>query len=247
MSFLPVVVGLLVLLALLVVRVTRRWAPWQQAIAAIGLGVVAHYAAYSALHTAPYHWYYAPMIVGGTLCAALGVARLRGGFALAAAGLAAGLAIGALVVDLDNGLPWQRAVVQTNWASAAQYQQLATELAVVARGQTVESPGEIGTIAYYCQCAVVDKFSDRGRVIGAIGDREAQSGRLGAFLQRLDHRNLDRSQQPRPVDARLVYQPHQAPAGPLQWPATHWADGYCQPGCFEPSSWPLRCAASDPR
>jgi hypothetical protein len=96
---------------------------------------------------------------------------------------------------------------------------------VAAQGRTVESPGEIGTIAYYCQCAVVDKFSDRGRMIGAIGDREAASGRIGGFLERLDHRNLDRSQRPRAVDARLVYEPHQAPAGPLQWPAGHWADG----------------------
>jgi hypothetical protein len=225
MSFLPVVVGLLVLLGVLAARVARRWAPWQQAIVAIGLGAVAHYAAYSALHTPPYHWYYAPMIIGGTLCAALATARLRGGFALAAAGIAAGLAIGALVVDLANGVPWQRAVVQTNWASATQYQRLGTELAAAEPGATVESPGEIGTIAYYCQCAVVDKFSDRGRVIGALDEREAESGRIGGFLLRLDHRNLDRSLQPRPVSARLVYEPHQAPAGPLQWPVTHWADG----------------------
>ncbi len=237
MSFLPVVVGLLVLLGVLAARVTRRWAPWQQAIVAIGLGAVAHYAAYSALHTPPYHWYYSPMIIGGTLCAAFAAARLRGGFALAAAGIAAGLAIGAVAVDLNNGLPWQRAVVQTNWASAAQYQQLGTELAVAARGRTVESPGEIGTIAYYCQCAVVDKFSDRGRMIGALGETEARSGRIGGFLLRLDHRHLDRSVAPRPVSERLVYQPHQAPAGPLQWPVSHWADG---PGRIVLESAPAR-------
>ncbi|MGI5126730.1 hypothetical protein ACQEVB_07920 [Pseudonocardia sp. CA-107938] len=224
-SFLPVVVGLLVLVGLLVARLARRWAPWQQVAAAIGLGAVAHYAAYSVLHTAPYHWYYAPMIIGGTLVVSLAAARLRDGFALAAGGLAAGLAIAAIAVDLGNGLPWQRAIIQTNWASATQYQQLGTELAVAAPGATIESPGEIGTIAYYCQCAVVDQFSDRGRVIGAINDREAKSGRIGAFLLRLDHRNLDWTEAPRPVSARLVYQPHQAPAGPLQWPADHWADG----------------------
>lgn len=224
-SFLPVVAGMLVLLALLAARLRGPWAPWQQAAVAVGLGALAHYGAYSALHTGPYHWYYAPMIIGGTLCAVLAAARLSGTAAVTA-GVATGVvAAGGIAVDLGNGLPWQRAVVQTNWASATQYQELGTELAAAMPGKTIESPGEIGTIAYYCQCAVVDQFSDRGRVIGKIGDREAGSDRVGAFLLRLDHRHLDRSVTPRPVDARLVYQKGLAPAGPSQWPADHWADG----------------------
>src|SRR6185312_9769496 len=44
---------------------------------AAGLGAVGHYAAYCLLHTAPYHWYYAPLIIGTTLCAAIVAVRAR--------------------------------------------------------------------------------------------------------------------------------------------------------------------------
>ena len=64
LAFLPVLAGLLVLVGLLVVRRRGTWAPWQRAAAAAGFGAVGHYGVYGLLHTAPYHWYYAPLIVG---------------------------------------------------------------------------------------------------------------------------------------------------------------------------------------
>jgi Predicted protease of the Abi (CAAX) family len=224
MAFLPALAGVLVLLVVLVSRVRARWVPWQHAAAAVGLGGIAHYGVYGLLHTSPYHWYYAPLIVGGTLSAAVAVASLRGWRALAPVVFAVLLAGGSLAIDLGHGLPWQRAVIQTNWASPAQYERIGKDIAAAMPGATIESPGEIGTIAYYCECPIVDQFSDRGRVIAVLNEKEKNAGWLVRFLIRLNYANLDRSERPRPVDARLVYQSALLPDGPLQWEARHWAE-----------------------
>jgi hypothetical protein len=85
-------------------------------------------------------------------------------------------------------------------------------------------PGEIGTLAYYCDCTIVDAFSDRGRIIPAIEARE-RAGGLGSALLRLNYLHLDRDQAPRPVEHRLRYEAHKPPAGPEQWRVDHWVDG----------------------
>ncbi len=215
-AFLPVLGGLVALVGLLAVRMR---APWQRAGAAAGLAAVAHYGVFGLLHTAPYHWYYAPLIVGTTLCAAIVAVRVR--WAVVAAG---GLVCAALVVDLQHGVPWARAPIETNWATAAEYQRIGTDLHRIVGTGTVGSPGEIGTLVYYCDCAVVDEFSDRGRVIGAIEARE-QAGGLGAALLRLNYAHLDRDQPPRPLGYLLRYEPHEPPRGPAEWPVEHWVDG----------------------
>ena len=224
LAFLPVLLGLAALVGLLVVRLRAAWEPWQRAAGAAGLAGLGHYGVYGLLHTAPYHWYYAPLIVGTTLCAAIVAVRVRWAVAVAA-----GVACAALVVDLQHGVPWARAVISTNWATAAEYERMGADVHRIVGTGAVESPGEIGTLAYYCDCTIVDAFSDRGRVIGAIEARE-QAGGLGAALLRLNYAHLNRDQGPRPVDYRLRYQARMPAVGPLQWPVDHWVDG---PGRIE--------------
>lgn len=216
LAFLPVLAGLAALVGLLVVRPREAWA---RAATAAGLGAVGHYAAYCLLHTAPYHWYYAPLIIGTTFCAAIVAVRAR--WAVVAA---AGLACAALVVDLQHGVPWTRAAISTNWATAAEYERMGTDVERIVGADAVESPGEIGTLAYYCDCTIVDAFSDRGRIIPAIEARE-RAGGLGSALLRLNYLHLDRDQAPRPVEYRLRYEAHKPPTGPEQWRVDHWVDG----------------------
>jgi hypothetical protein len=216
LAFLPVLAGLAALVGLLVVRPREVWA---RAATAAGLGAVGHYGAYCLLHTAPYHWYYAPLVVGTTLCAAIVAVRARWAVVVAAV-----MACAALVVDLQHGVPWTRAAISTNWATAAEYERMGTDLRGIVGPAAVESPGEIGTLAYYCDCTIVDAFSDRGRVIAAIEARE-QAGGLGGALLRLNYLHLDRDQAPRPVDYRLRYEAHEKPTAPDQWPVDHWVDG----------------------
>jgi len=216
LSFLPVLAGLAALVGLLVVRPRE---PWARAAVAAGLGAVGHYGAYCLLHTAPYHWYYAPLVIGTTFCAAIVAVRRR--WAVVAA---AGLACAALVVDLQHGVPWTRAAISTNWATAAEYERMGTDLRPLVGTAAVESPGEIGTLAYYCDCTIVDAFSDRGRIIPAIEARE-RAGGLGSALLRLNYLHLDRDQAPRPVEYRLRYEAHKPPTGSEQWRVDHWVDG----------------------
>jgi hypothetical protein len=225
LGFLPVVLGVSVLAGLLIFRLRETWEPWQRSAAAAGLGGVAHYGVYGLLHTAPFHWYYAPLIVGSTLCFAIATARFPGRLAAAGAVVPAVLACASLVVDVTHGLPWQRAPITTNWATAAEYQRMGQDLHGIVGTSAVESPGEIGTLAYYCDCAIVDAFSDRGRVIDAIEARERESDDLAAALLRLDYVHLDVSQQPRPVGYRLHYEARLPPSGPDQWPSDNWIDG----------------------
>jgi hypothetical protein len=218
-AFLPVAAGLATLVGLLVVRLRTTWTPWQRVAAAAGLGAVGHYGVYGLLHTAPYHWYYAPLIIGMTLCAAIVAVRAR--WAVVAT---AGLACVALVADVQHGAPWARAPISTNWATAAEYQRIGADLHGIVGSGAVESPGEIGTLAYYCDCTIVDAFADRGHVIAAIEARE-RAGGLGAALLRLNYAHLDRDQRPRPVDYRLRYQARMPAVGPQQWPVDHWVEG----------------------
>jgi hypothetical protein len=225
LGFLPAIAGVLVLAGLLISRIREEWTPWQRAAAAAGLGAVAHYGVYGLLHTAPFHWYYAPMIVGTTLCFAIAMSRFSGRLAAAGAVVPALLACASLVVDLQHGLPWQRAPITTNWATAAEYQRMGEDLHRIVGTSAVESPGEIGTLAYYCDCAIVDAFSDRGRVIDAIEARERESDDLAAALLRLNYAHLVLSTRPRPVAYHLRYEAKLPASGPDQWPSDNWVDG----------------------
>lgn len=231
-AFLPVLLGAVAAVATLAARAVRPRSrpvePWQVVGTVAAAGAAAHYLAYCLLQTAPYHWYYAPLLIGATLCAAVLAGRLLVLGTGPAAGVAlvgTGLVVASLVVDtVVVGTPWARAPISTNWASAAEYERIGTDLRTLVGAGTVESPGEIGTLAYYCGCRIVDPFSDRGRVLAAITAREERSGPLGRTLIGWNYRLLDRAETPRPVDARLVYESGRLPERPGQWPVDHWAE-----------------------
>jgi hypothetical protein len=63
----------------------------------------------------------------------------------------------------------------------------------------VRGPGEIGSLAYHCECAMSDKFSDRSRIVDLIDERAASS-----WLFRLNYHFLDREEiEPIVVEYRL--------------------------------------------
>jgi hypothetical protein len=185
----------------------------------------------------PYQWYYVAPIVSLSVVfvvalGALGtVARGRG--TVRAVALAPAIAIAAATVlsagylDGHRGLPWKWAPIIGNWATAADYARVGHEIGASVGGATVQAPPEIGTLAYFCECAMVDGFSDRGRVIPLVDTKIAQAGALSRRLLELNYRWLDRTRLPRPVDYELQWS--WAPlAGPGTWhlwsPAT--GDGY---------------------
>ena len=148
----------------------------------LGLGAMAHVGAMIVLDVAPFHWYYAPAAGALTLLAALSCALVRRPAAAAVPVVAlAAVAVGAVVA---SGVP----PLTSNWATAAQYERIAAQLP---RGATIESPGEVGTLAYYCRCRVLDGLADRGSIMDSIGRKVDAAPGLGGELLRLNYHHLE--------------------------------------------------------
>jgi hypothetical protein len=227
-SFAPLVLGATGFLVVLAAWLAGRREPVQGAAAVAALAAVAHWVAYSALGTPPYHWYYAPLITGMSVCTALLAGRAlaaRGTAEVAMAAVPVVLAVAMAATDLLHGVPWSRTAMGSNWASPAEYERIGRELPPLVGDAAVESPGEIGTMAYYCGCVIVDAFSDRGRMIDMIEDREARGGLLVRTFIRLNYLHLDRSEEPRPVAFRLQWRENPPFDAIHWWPTRHWAEG----------------------
>jgi hypothetical protein len=63
--------------------------------------------------------------------------------------------------------------ISSNWASPAEYAALAAR---VPAGTTVETFGEVGTVAYFCDCTIGDRFSDHAQVADLLRTKRAAAG-----------------------------------------------------------------------
>ena len=70
----------------------------------------------------------------------------------------------------------------------------------------MENYGEIGTLAYFCDCALVELFSDRGYVMPLIEARIDKASWLTRSIYRLNYLWLDRDQEPRPFEYTLRHE-----------------------------------------
>lgn len=172
----------------------------------LGLGGVVYYLVYGyVLQVAPYHWYYGPsvgaLVILAGYCASAARSWLPAASAVAIAVVGTGFA-------LSRGVPWRVAPITTNWALSSQYAAVAAHL----EGR-VRSPGEVGALAFFCDCEMVDPLSDRGRMIPFIDRAIAQAGPVKSWLLQINYWNLDRVE-PIPVQTRLKYR------------SGHHADGF---------------------
>ncbi|MER6989563.1 hypothetical protein ABT337_13585 [Saccharopolyspora hirsuta] len=201
-SLIPPLLGLVCLPVLCALRAFRRvvrlW-PW----ALLGIGGVAHYYLYTLLGVPPYHWYYAPSLIGLSLLLAGVLGAVRREVSLL---LGCGLLVAQAWFAAVHGMPWREAAIATNWASAADYARIGTEVGRQLGAGTVSSPGEIGTIAYFCDCAVVDGFSDRGYLPDQLRQRLAAASPPVRALLELNYRNFT-PEAPRPITHTLRREP----------------------------------------
>ncbi|GAA3817401.1 hypothetical protein [Amycolatopsis tucumanensis] len=209
LAFLPAVLGVLAFAAW-----TRRRAQLSLP-AAFGLGGILHYLAYTILGVPPYHWYYGPSLICLSLFAALAASAVARGFALAAVFLV----VCQLGFAVQHGLPWRMAAVTTNWASPAQYATVGRDLKALVGDQPVRLEGEIGAIAYFCDCTVLDQFSDRTQLVSAIDTVTAQAGPVKQWLLRLNYHFLDRGT-PQVTPRYVLRDVATPPSGVPAWPAT---------------------------
>lgn len=206
-SVVPAALAVIALLAWLFRRFARRPESAISSAAALGFAGVAHYLAYTQLGVPPYHWYYAPGIIGLSIFLAFALGRAAraaprgphvvfgpiGGFLLAAQGAFA----------LQHGIPWHEAPITSNGATSADYARMGRELGERVGDATVSSPGEIGALAYFCHCNIVDDFSDRGYLASKIAERTQGASAIGRWLIELNYAHLDFTAPPRPVDYDL--------------------------------------------
>ena len=187
-------------------------------VVACGVAGLAHYAVYAAMGVSSYLWYYAPSLGLITVCAALGAAELSGrrvGALTAALAVVAGAGIG---LQTALGVPWPFPALFGNWATSSQYLAAGEQLGrAVPPGQSVLAPGEIGALAYGCDCDIVDGFSDHDRLMALVVQREAAAGPVGRLLLRLDTVHADRSPV-RPTDHVLRWVGGTGPGWPTNVP-----------------------------
>jgi hypothetical protein len=231
----PAAVGAVTVVTLLLRGGLRRLPAHVWPVAAIGLGGFAYYAAYSLLHVPPYQWYYVPSTVALGLAGVFGLALVLGQAAplarpralrLAGPALTALLLAGLAFVSLDGrSLPWQYPVYFGAWALPEEYLTIGAAVGEEVGDGTVLAPGEIGTLAFGCDCSMVDMFSDPGITLPLVQQRIDQAGPVGRFLLGVNFARLDRDQEPRKLTHRLVWTQGDVPPGVPSWPTDSPATG----------------------
>lgn len=170
LSVLPAAIGLIVLAVGSVGGARSRGTAGMPAMV-WGLGAVLHLTIFLLLRPPPYHWYYGPTIGALTMLAILGIGEHSHGLQWIRSTVGV-LFIAATVVFLATR-PWAVMPISTSWASPSQYAALAAR---VPSGTTVKAFGEVGTVAYFCDCTVVDRFSDRAQVADLLRARRSTAG-----------------------------------------------------------------------
>jgi hypothetical protein len=225
LALVPAAIGLATIVGLLVRGVRRRLPAEQWPLAGLGLGGLADFGAYCLLGVPPYHWYYVSSTVALGVSGVFGLALLlnqprvavRVGAPLVTAAV---LAVAAFASLGGRDLPWAYPVIFGNWALPEDYLAIGKDVRDLVGDATVKSPPEIGTVAFACECSVVDVFSDPGITLPLIDQQISEAGPVGRFLLKANFTHLDRTQTPRTPKYRLVWTLEAPPKGLPSWP-TH--------------------------
>jgi hypothetical protein len=178
------------------------------------IGGAVHYVVFAVLHPPPYHWYYAGTLAALTLGSMVALVR-RYGHNLRIRTLAATLVAAATVLLAVNSVsPYPP--ITTNWHSGAQARAMAEQVAQIVGDSVVGFGGEVGAMAYYCKCQVIDQFSDMANLNPGILRRIDTSTGIYHDLLRANFRHRDLTTLPPPFQFLMV--PTSDPAG-HQW---HW-------------------------
>lgn len=198
LAFLPAIGGAAALGWWAVMRFTgasivaRRLDPF----ASLAVGGVVHFLAYCALGVPPYHWYYAPSVGALTVFFAAAAAALATRTKVVLASALAVAAASATLLSIE-AVKSSSAPITTNWASSAEYARIGGDLHRLVGSSIVRSPGEIGTLVYFCGCNLMDEFSDPGYIPALVDKVRARGGRIERALIDLNYAFLDRGATPR--------------------------------------------------
>ena len=168
-------------------------------IAAAPLAGAAYFALFWVLDVPPYFWYYGLTLAGLTLVLAWAVGVLahrdQGDPLIARWKLVGGVAAAAMAIPgayvmadlLSDHAPLREAPIHGNWALTPQYKQIGLDLRQrLGNDVVIRSSGEFGTIQYYCECVVLDRFSDRSLIVPAL-----EKQRDSSWLMKLNYAWFD--------------------------------------------------------
>jgi hypothetical protein len=185
---------------------------------ALGAGGVLYFVAYALLGVPPYHWYYAVPIglLSLTLVLVLGSMSERVqpwplAFVLTATCAPALVLMGVLHSQQEVPI----AALTTNWAAPGEYETMAMAVREQLGDGRIRSPGETGTLSYFCNCPVLDSFSDRGVAADLVGTEIRRSNGLHRSLLELNYRHRDLAVQPLPTDFTMTWVAGAAPGSPF--------------------------------
>lgn len=159
----------------------------------ITLAGLLHFAAYSFLEVPPFHWYYVPQVIAIILVGSLGLGVLyRNSSALwqkrlwsavtAVCFLIPALGMSYILVQEDFAV--REMPIHSNWGTHAQYKAIGSWLKENHSTDTIRlEGGEIGTLSYYCDCHLLDRFSDRGWLRDYITEHSSGSGVMSTLLR----------------------------------------------------------------
>ncbi|MTD57797.1 hypothetical protein [Amycolatopsis pithecellobii] len=237
LSFLPAMLGFVALLVCLARWVRNRFGsgenrawPGFAPVVLLGIGGVLHYAMYSLLNAPLFHWYYSWTIISLTYLLALSLGALAAKTqqpvrfrAWAVPGVVVALVAAAQVgYDVQHGIPWQQGAYNGNAGTPAEYAAVGIGIKPLVGNHPVRSPGEVGTIAYFCECELLDELSDRGIAVSILRRQEQTRGPIVRALLDLNFHFLDKNLEPTPVDYEIAYRktrPENVPNWPVTGPA----------------------------
>jgi hypothetical protein len=181
----------------------------------LGAGAVAYYVVLALIQPGPYHWYYVqPTAALATFLAiAVGVwlkrAQAQPGRralvpALALCG-ASVIALGCAYRAVRQGVPWESPLITTNWANARDYERVGKALRDRVGPAAVQSLPEVGTLAYYCECELIDGYSLRAGAVPVIDAEIDKAGTPIRQLLRMNYVWLDRGERVPRSEYQLIY------------------------------------------
>jgi len=194
------------------------WPLWRQrgvgassVVPALVVAGAAYFGLMWQLNIPPFFWYYAPTFAALAIAAAIGLAALSGprfGADVRAGAATVGCAL--IVLTL---VPWwnlatahaplREMPIHGNWALPGQYAKIGRQLHDIVGDTPVHSPGEVGALAYFCRCTIIDRFSDRALLVDPI-----KQARHESWLYRLNYDGLDlRDLEPVKPGYWLVWEP----------------------------------------
>ncbi|MEZ0163739.1 hypothetical protein AB2L27_03035 [Kineococcus sp. LSe6-4] len=215
----------LVVLVLLLVGLVRTRDAVRRGLVGLGIGGVAYFGVYSVLGVPPYQWYYVPPAATLSFVAVVGLGVLLHDRARRVLPVLTALAaVGGLAASVPAAalpLPWAYPPVFGNFATPAQYRAIGTDVGRIVGDQRVTAPGEIGLLAYACDCEIVDQFSDPAVLHPLLQARLEEAGPVLQQLLRWNYARRDPGPvQPQPWALRWRSAAVPPPAGVARWTTT---------------------------